>query len=1510
MARSLSLALLAGVIALGAALAPAVARDGATATVEVTVWRSVADPSRLWLSTRAEGGRWRTEREPLDLSTLDEAGRFHRGNAIAVAVPLADGGVATVEVAVWRSAAEPSLLYVATRAEGGHWRTEAEPLDLSALSASGRFHRSAIVAVRVPLPFVAPTPDPRLVEACSNGVAVPDPEANPGLVNDCAILLEARDILDGEGEPLGWSADKPVGPGWRGVTVEGTPLRVTDVWLVGHGIDLRGQLPPVLAGLSHLQHLWIASALTGPLPPEYGQLVNLEDLWLHGNQLTGSIPPEFGSISALYRLWLSGNRLTGTIPPELGQLANLTYLELNGNQLSGGIPPELGALPQLYHLELDGNQLTGTIPPELALLPELQELDLKNNQLTGAIPQEFASFADLRELDLRDNQLTGQIPAKLSASFHFDWAWLGGNRFTGCLPLDLREIVPDRGALGLRFCQCPLSPPEERDSSTLTYGADGLPFLPADYYGYTSIAGTYRVSYSLVVDLPEGGVYKLGRRWRTDDGDIRTSIREEASQSYLVIDPFTGEEHARVAVDGPADCAANPSALLDRIAASARARPLAIPPDPDGARPLPFLEPVTGDGGSWRVAVGDGPRDGTSLVFDAPEGMILTLQNLYGVINGAPTYVVVLRDEESGSGIQFSATTNAHSSVGDEWTRNVTEAGEARGVGALFDRIAASAREGPPPSCDMPAIAPDCAILLDAKATLAGEAALNWSRDVPLEDWDGIVVDRRTVRIAWLNLPETGLTGRIPPSLGRLSRLEVLALNGNQLTGPIPPEIANIPGLRHIHLEHNRLTGAIPPELATVLGPWLDLSGNRLEGCIPAELSDFDIGEYGEPDSNPGLYRCDGSGPPTCARPETAPDCAVLLEARDTLAGTATLNWNAAVPLADWQGVTVDGETGRVARLILRDMGLTGSIPPVLGQLTGLTTLNFSRNMLTGVIPPVLGELKALETLSLFENQLTGAIPPELGSLTNLKNLWLNDNRLTGQIPPALGALASLEWLTLYDNQLTGEVPPELGQITGLAKLNFSRNVLTGVIPPVLGNLKALETLSLFENQLTGVIPSELGSLTNLKNLWLNDNRLTGQIPPALGALASLEWLTLNGNQLTGVIPPELGMLSGLEQVRLQGNRLEGCIPAGLGGIDIGAYGEPDSNPGLFRCDGSGPPTCARPETAPDCAVLLEARDTLAGTATLNWNATVPLAEWQGVTVDGETGRVVGLDIDLVRVGLTGHIPRALAQLSGLQRLWIYSTQVPVAAGLTGTIPPELGSLSNLRELVLNDHKLEGVMPPDLSRLANLEVLNLSNNSLSGSIPPELSSLSNIYALELHSNQLTGGIPPSLIHLSNLQTLGLSENQLSGTIPAGIGSLIQLDYLNLARNHLTGWIPKQLSELQNLRVLYLSDNELTGKIPPEIGSLVNLENLWIDGNNIKGIVPPELASLSNLQEMILGGNRLMGEIPLEFSQLQNLRTLWVDYQQLGDCVPVNAGVEVWAGDFQSPSSLRRCGEAR
>ena len=259
-------------------------------------------------------------------------------------------------------------------------------------------------------------------------------------------------------------------------------------------------------------------------------------------------------------------------------------------------------------------------------------------------------------------------------------------------------------------------------------------------------------------------------------------------------------------------------------------------------------------------------------------------------------------------------------------------------------------------------------------------------------------------------------------------------------------------------------------------------------------------------------------------------------------------NWGTSQPLRDWHGITVDDD-GRVTVLDLRRNGLTGPIPPELGNLTSLTDLNLAFNGLTGPIPPELGNLTSLKQLNLRWNGLTGPIPPELGNLTSLGNLRLHYNRLTGPIPPELGNLTSLRYLILSDNGLTGPIPPELGSLTNLTGLNLNRNGLTGPIPPELGDLTSMTELDLNRNGLTGPIPPELGDLTSLTELNLSSNALTGPIPFELGNLTSLESLNLGWNDLTGPIPPELGGLTSLESLNLGWNDLTGPIPPELGDL-------------------------------------------------------------------------------------------------------------------------------------------------------------------------------------------------------------------------------------------------------------------------------------------------------------------------------------------------------------------------
>jgi hypothetical protein len=70
--------------------------------------------------------------------------------------------------------------------------------------------------------------------------------------------------------------------------------------------------------------------------------------------------------------------------------------------------------------------------------------------------------------------------------------------------------------------------------------------------------------------------------------------------------------------------------------------------------------------------------------------------------------------------------------------------------------------------------------------------------------------------------------------------------------------------------------------------------------------------------------------------------------------------------------------------------------------------------------------------LNLTNSGLTGSIPPEIGNLTNLINLMLYNNQLTGSIPSEIGNLSNLTNLNLYGNQFTGSIPSEIGNLMEL----------------------------------------------------------------------------------------------------------------------------------------------------------------------------------------------------------------------------------------------------------------------------------------------------------------------------------------------------------------------------------------------------------------------------------------------------------------------------------------------
>ena len=185
----------------------------------------------------------------------------------------------------------------------------------------------------------------------------------------------------------------------------------------------------------------------------------------------------------------------------------------------------------------------------------------------------------------------------------------------------------------------------------------------------------------------------------------------------------------------------------------------------------------------------------------------------------------------------------------------------------------------------------------------------------------------------------------------------------------------------------------------------------------------------------------------------------------------AISGWDRGTPMTEWPGVEISGDTLRVRKLVLRESGLTGPIPPDLAALAMLEVLDLSYNSLTGPIPPELGKLSLLKTLDLSHNTVRSPIPAELGKLTMLTALDLSYNDLVGPIPAELGGLTMLKELYLLDNKLTGAIPPALGKLAVLEKLYLSYNKLIGTIPQELSGMTALETVRLRENDLTGCVP-------------------------------------------------------------------------------------------------------------------------------------------------------------------------------------------------------------------------------------------------------------------------------------------------------------------------------------------------------------------------------------------------------------------------------------------------------
>lgn len=213
----------------------------------------------------------------------------------------------------------------------------------------------------------------------------------------------------------------------------------------------------------------------------------------------------------------------------------------------------------------------------------------------------------------------------------------------------------------------------------------------------------------------------------------------------------------------------------------------------------------------------------------------------------------------------------------------------------------------------------------------------------------------KLTRLKFLRLSWTNLSGPVPAFLGQLKNLEILILNFNNLSGPIPTSLSGLPNLTGLRLDRNKLTGPIPDFFGNFNGSnfYLYLSHNQLTGHVPRSLGIL----------NPPFI--------DLSRNKLQGDISLLFGA-DKQLQTADVSRN--LFEFDLSNVVIPESLNY---LDMNHNKIYGSIPKGFASSENLRGLNVSYNRLCGEIP-VGGSLQTFGTTEYFHNKcLCGApLPP------------------------------------------------------------------------------------------------------------------------------------------------------------------------------------------------------------------------------------------------------------------------------------------------------------------------------------------------------------------------------------------------------------------------------------------------------------------------------------------------------------------------------------------------------
>uniref|UniRef100_A0A453Q3X6 Disease resistance R13L4/SHOC-2-like LRR domain-containing protein n=1 Tax=Aegilops tauschii subsp. strangulata TaxID=200361 RepID=A0A453Q3X6_AEGTS len=726
-----------------------------------------------------------------------------------------------------------------------------------------------------------------------------------------------------------------------------------------------------------------------------------------------------------------------------------------------------------------------------------------------------------------------------------------------------------------------------------------------------------------------------------------------------------------------------------------------------------------------------------------------------------------------------------------------------------------------------------------------------------------------------LRLSGCGLSSTMSASvsLSNLTHLEVLDMSNNFDTSLKHAWFWNLTGLKELHLGYSGLEGSIPSDLANMTAlQVIDLSGNQLVGLIPEKLGNL---------CNLTRMRFSGNN-----------------------IGSSIGEFMRRLPKCSWN---------TLQEFSVQDANMIGNLPSWIGNMTNLSVLHASENMLSGPLPVGVGALSNLKSLILGNNNFSGVLLKEqFANLGKLELLDLSHNNFSGVLlKEHFASLGALKILDLSCNNFSGVLSNE--QFASLGNLKIldlsSNNFSDFLLKEQSASLDNLKHLDLSHNKLNSVLVGEhFTGLLNLKYLdfsynsvrlainqkWVPAFRLKYAIfrscqlgprfPEWLKWQSDIDVLVLSNANLDDVIPDWFWVtFSRASFLQVSGNKLHGSIPSDLQHM---------SADHIYL--GSNMFTGQVPQLPINIVRLNLSSNTLSGSLPSELNA--PLLE----------------ELLLANNQFIGTIPSSICQLTKLKRLDLSGNQ------LTGDI------MQCQKELVPNSTDQFG---SDMLSLA------LNNNDLTGEFPKFLQRSSGLMFLDLSYNRFVGGLPEWLPEkVPHLKILRVRSNMFNGHIPKSLTSLHDLHYLDIAHNKITGSIPWSLSNLkammtvvshdtgdyiyeesipvitkdqkrdytfaiyQLLVVLDLSSNSLAGQIPEEIHLLIGLTNLNLSNNHLTGAIPNKIGDLRQLDSLDLSFNEFSGSIPSSLSALTYLSHLNLSYNNLSGAIP--SGQQLQALDNQ------------